>query len=210
MYTLHSEHIEAHGLAFRISIEQDDISRRPWDECEGYGPVRQVTRGYYDSHISKSPGERVLHIGDRNCYSWVYDWAGAIKLAQKDGWGVSEENRPANWDHLTKRQQREIAVQRDFDFLKAWCDSDWVWSGVCVDLMVEDDDGDLVKYEGPLDCSDSLWSVEFWQYHSLDSEKNSYAKETALEMIESIAKRYLDEQAERKACEERDIATEAV
>jgi hypothetical protein len=206
-YTMHEENIEAHGLTFRVRVEQDHDSRCPWEECEGHGPVREVTRGYYERHIIKAPGERVLHHGDRNCYSWVYDWAGAIKLAEKDGWGVSEENRPANWDQLTKRQQREIAVQSDFDFLKAWCDDEWVWSGVCVDLMVEDEDGDLQKYDGPLDCSDSLWSVEFWQYQDLDSKQNSYAKEIVQKMIEDIAKRYHAEAAERQACAERDIET---
>lgn len=206
-YVMHEEKIEVHGLTFRVRIEQDSDSRRPWEACDGYGPVREVTRGYYESHITKAPGERVLHHGDRNCYSWVYDWAGAIKLAAKDGWGVSKERRPANWDKLTKRQQREIAVQHNFDFLKAWCDDEWVWSGVCVDLMVEDEDGELAKYSGQLDCSDSLWSVEFWQYEDLDSKRNSYAKEIALEMIEGIAKRYRDEETERKACEERDIVT---
>lgn len=208
-YTLHEEKIEANGLTFAVQIKQDEDSRQPWKECEGHGPVREANRNGWSGHIEKSPGECILHSGDRGCYSWVYDWAGAIRLAEEDGWGVSEENRPANWALLTKRQQTEIAVQRDFDFLKAWCDDEWVWSGVVVTLMIEDDDGELVRYKGPLDCRDALWSVEFWQYEDLDSDKNKYAKEIALEMIESISKRYHAEQAERQACEERDIVTEA-
>lgn len=207
-YTLHEEKIEANGLTFAVQIKIDQDSRQPWKECDGHGPVREVSTSY-TGRLSKAPGERILHHGDRGCYSWAYDWAGAIRLAEKDGWGISEDKRPANWDQLTKRQQTELAVQSDFDFLKAWCDEDWVWSGVCVTLMVEDDDGDLVRYKGPLDCSDSLWSVEFWQYEDLDSDKNKYAKEIALEMVESISKRYHAEEAERQACEERDIVTEA-
>ena len=149
-----------------------------------------------------------MHEGDRNCYSFVYDWQAAIALALKDGWGVSGNHKPANSDCLTRRQKAEIAVQEDFNFLQAWCKDEWVWSGICVTLLVEDDDGDLVRYTGPLDCSDSLWSVEFWQYENLDSAKNQHAKEVALEQIKEIANRFHAEAAERKACEERDIITE--
>lgn len=208
-YVLDSSTIEAHGLTFKVEIKQDNDSGKPWAECEGFGPVREAEKGYYDRYLTKKPGERVLHLGDRNCYSWVYDWQGATALAKRDGWGVSPEHRPDNWDALTAKQQRGIAVQRDFDFLKAWCDEDWVWSGVCVTLLIEDEDGDLAPYDGDLDLSDSLFSVEFWQYKNLDDAKNSHAKSIVTEMVDRIAKAYHAEQAERLACEERDIVTVA-
>lgn len=208
-YVLDASTIEAHSLTFKVEIVQDNDSGKPWKECEGFGPVREAEKGYYDRYLTKKPGERVLHLGDRNCYSWVYDWQGAIALAKRDDWGVSPENRPDNWEKLSAKQQREIAVQHDFDFLKAWCDEDWVWSGICVTLLIEGEDGDLAPYDGDLDLSDSLWSVEFWQYKNLDDAKNSHAKSVVTEMIDHIAKTYLAEQAERLACEERNIVTVA-
>jgi hypothetical protein len=197
-YTLHEETVEAHGLKFKLTIEQDEDSRVPWKECDGFGPVREANKGYYERHVSKRAGERILHDGERNEYTWVYDWAEALKLAKKDGWGLSTDQRPTNWDTLTKGQQRVLAVQHTFDFLKAWCNEDWVWCGVCVELT---------GYHGPLDTERSLWSVEYWQYKALSDEKNSYVREIIDEMTEEIADRYHAEEAEKQACAERDIVT---
>jgi hypothetical protein len=92
---------------------------------------------------------------------------------------------------------------------RAWCDSEWVWAGVCLTLMVEDDDGDLVEYDGPLNFNDSLWGLEFWQHESIDHKKNAYITEIIDEITSAIAHQYRAEAAERTACEERDIVTEA-
>lgn len=207
--TLEETMAEVDGLTFKVSIERDDDSRRPWEECHGYGPVREAKRNFYDPKIQKAPGERVLHTGDYGSYSWVYDWNGALALAEKDGWGVSEENRPGNWDSLTKAQQREVAVQRDFDFLKAWCEDEWVWCGVCVTLMIEDDEGDLVEYDGPLTSKfhDSLWGVEYWQYGMRLPEKNSHVKEIIQDLCTGVASVYLKEQAEAQYWAERGEVT---
>lgn len=207
--TLDTTTINAHGLTFRVSVERDDDCERPWKCCDGHGPVREGSRSDYGRHISKRAGEVILHQGDRNRYSWVYDWAGALKLAAKDGWGVSPEHRPAMWDTLTAKQQTEVAVQRDFDYLKAWCEDEWVYAGVYVQLMIEDEDGDLVDYDGPLQFDYAIWGVEFWQMYSLSKAKNKYAMEIASERIDSIAKKYRAEQAEAQACAERDIMTVA-
>ena len=207
--TLATSTVKSHGLTFEVSIEQDEDSHEPWKECDGFGPVREIRRGYYDRHFSKKPGERILHDGgDRNT-SWAYDWAGATALAKRDGWGISPEDRPTDWNSLNAAQQHVLAVQRDFDFIKAWCDDEWVWCGVCVALMIEGEDDEPAAYDGPLDLRDSLWSVEYWQYENFDSVKNTYAKSVATEIIDSIAKTYFTEQAERLACEERDIVTVA-
>lgn len=210
-YTLEETTVEHMGLTFKVTVEQDTDTGRPWQEHDGHGPVREGHRSDYYRGIEKTPGERVLFAGDRNQYTWLYDWAGAVKLAEKDGWGVSEDRRPANWETLTKGQQRELAVQSDFDFLKAWCDEEWVWAGVVVTLMVEGKGGDLVEYDGPLAGTfhDSLWATEYWQYEGLKGAKNSHIKEVIDELIGGVAKAYLKEAAEKLACEERDIVTEA-
>ena len=199
--------VEVDGLTFKVEICQDFDSRQPWKECDCFGIVREAEKGYYDRYLPKAPGERVLHEGDRNCYSWVYDWAETMKIAKRDGWGVAEGDRPANWDTLTPGQRTELAVQRDFDFLQAWCNDTWVWCGVVVTLMLPDEDGDLTPYDGPLNMRDSLWSIEYWQYEPLTSKKNSYLNETIHEIASGMAQTYKAEEAERLACEERDICT---
>lgn len=208
--SLETKTIEISGLTFRVDIEQDNSSGRPWEECDGYGPVREATRNFHHNGGSeKRAGEIVLHAGDRNHYTWLYDWAGAMKLAKKDGWGVSEEHHPEGWDALTEAQKREVAVQRDFDFLQAWCDEEWVWVGVTVTLQVPDEDGDLVDYEGPLEAEfhDSLWGMEYWVYHMGDKSKNTHVEETAQELAQGVAKIYLREQAEAGYWAERDVVT---
>lgn len=207
MYTLHGDTIQAHGLTFKLSIEQDEASSNPWEDCDDFGVVRKASANRCTGFIDKSPGERILSTGDYGCYSWVYDWNATLVKAKREAWGLSD--RPANWDGLTKKQRTELAVQRDFDFLRAWCDSEWVWACVCLTLMVEDDDGDLVEYDGPLNFNDSLCGLEFWQHESIDHKKNAYITEIIDEITSAIAHQYRAEAAERTACEERGIVTEA-
>lgn len=197
-YELHEDVIEAHGLKFKVVIENDEDSGPPWKECDGFGVVREATRGYYDRYVPKSPGERVLYDGGRNEYTWVFDWAATMKEAKRDGWGLGPDERPANWDTLTKGQQLEIIVKRDFDFLKAWCKEDWVWTVVVVSLE---------GYDGPLDMERVLGSVEYWQYKALSDKKNEHMSEIIDEMTEEIAGRYRAEEMEKQACAERDIVT---
>ena len=121
MYTLHGDTIQAHGLTFKLSIEQDEASSNPWEDCDDFGVVRKASANRCTGFIDKSPGERILSTGDYGCYSWVYDWNATLVKAKREAWGLSD--RPANWDGLTKKQRTELAVQRDFDFLRAWCDS---------------------------------------------------------------------------------------
>lgn len=163
---LHQEVIEAHGLEFNVTIETDYDSGLPWNECEGYGPVREGS----DKHA----GEHVLYAGGRGERSYMYDWAEAMKIAKRDGWGPKDPT-------LTPRQNAARAVQKDFDFLKAWCDEEWVWCGVCVELA---------DYSGPLDMERSLWSVEYWQYKNLTDPKNAYLQEIIAGMTQDLAKTY--------------------
>lgn len=192
---------EVQGLTFRFNTEADTDTGAPWEEYDGHGPVREGDTDWYTGQVKKTPGERVLHRGGRNEYTRVYDWSEAMKMALKDGWGLCAEKRPANWDTLTKGQKAELAVQSDFDFLQGWCDDSWRYVGVIVTLMVEDEDGDLVEYSGPLSGTfhDSLWGVE--------DNDSSYVESVAVELAEGIASAYLAEQAEAQSWAERDVVT---
>lgn len=192
---------EVSGLTFRFKSEYDTDKGAPWEECEGHGPVREGHSNDWSGHVEKTPGERVLHRGGRNEYTRVYDWKEAMKMALKDGWGLSAEKRPANWDTLTKGQQAELAVQSDFDYLQGWCSDQWQYIGVIVTLLVEDEDGDLVDYEGPLSGTfhDSLWGVE--------NGDDAYVEAVAVDLAEGIARSYLAEQAGAQSWAERDVVT---
>ena len=67
------------GKPFAFKIERDDSMGPPWEEHDGHGDVSEWTsRG-------KAPGELVLS-EDRGSFRY-YDFAGACKIARRDGWG---------------------------------------------------------------------------------------------------------------------------
>jgi hypothetical protein len=162
--------IELKGLTFRVAIEPDDGALgAPWDEHDGHGPVRHTRAAF------KQPGERILH-SDRDG-QWLYDWAGAMRKAEKDGWGLSPDDTAALAQKLgrapTPGEIRAEAVQRDFDFCRRYASGDWDWCGVVVTLL--DADGE------PTHERESLWGIE--------SDEYSYHEEVARELAEEIASR---------------------
>ena len=207
-YEIANTTLEIDGLYFKIDIEPDEGSGRPWEECDGHGPVREI-----QNREDKRAGERILQLGNRGCYSWAYDWQGAMEQAKQDGWGLSD--KPDDWDTLTKPQQCELAVQQDFDFLKAWCEDDWVWSRIHVIRMAYADYDEailsLLKGQTPdlveTDDDDYLGSVEFWQNYDVLDKKNAYAMETAREMAGSLAQAFRKEQTEAQYWAERGAVT---
>lgn len=64
---------------FTVSIEPDNDHGAPWDEECGHGDVSEWTTR------SKLPGELVLS-SDHSSYRY-YDFAGACRIARRDGWG---------------------------------------------------------------------------------------------------------------------------
>lgn len=65
--------------AFAWKLESDDSGESPWDSCDGHGDVSDWTRR------DKAPGELVLN-DDRGAKRF-YDFAGACRIARRDGWG---------------------------------------------------------------------------------------------------------------------------
>lgn len=137
------------GFTFRAYVVADDDNPRPWEESDGYGPVREVSKDW-KGHLQKRPGERPLYVGGRNEYSWVYDWQAAMREARRDGWGVSGGRLQGE----TQRQYAARAVAADFEFLRAWCRGEWRYVGVCVTRL--GDAGD--ETDSPY--SHALWGIE--------------------------------------------------
>ena len=124
------------------AVPGDDTCDAPWDRSEGHGPVSDWTSR------TKRPGEVVL-ASDRSRHRF-YDMQEAVATARRDGWGFKGDNG------LKPGEKAARAAQKDFEFLYGWCNDQWSYVGVVVELMHEDDDGELVG----TGRTDSLWGVE--------------------------------------------------
>jgi hypothetical protein len=159
------------GWKAEIRTEPDEDMGAPWKEHDGHGPVSD-----WRPAASKRAGERVL-CEDRG-QACFYDFAEAVRIARRDGWGATELNgrcrvckgridpaaHDAEWNMPTTRwelrhaftpySRREIkayAVERDFERMRAWCNGDWQWIGVIVTVL--DAEGEEVDNR-------SLWGIE--------------------------------------------------
>lgn len=146
----------ANGLTFRVTTEQDTDNGAPWDNSDGHGPVSEWTSR------DKLPGELVLNRdGHQRRY---YDFAEACRIARRDGWDAPP------YKTGTARQRAARAARADFEFLRDWCNDEWGY--VCVIVELLDEDGEAV-------ASDSLWGVE-------DSDQ-AYVDEVARDMADELA-----------------------
>lgn len=154
--------IEKRGYSFDVETQPDPDNEAPWNGADGHGPVSK-----WRPRDSKRPGERILHSDRSSCL--FYDFAEAIKIAKRDGWGAKTPRR----DGETKGAYRVRAVEEDMAYLAAWCRGDWAYVGVVVTLL--DEDGEKT------DETESLWGVE-------DSD-TKYVLEVAQELADTILAR---------------------
>ena len=126
-----SEIFEHNGFKFLLEIEYDDGLGAPWEEYDGNGIVSQWTSR------DKRPHERILcqyHDSKR-----LYDVQATMARAKKDGWGLSQEDRQALAARLgrepTKGEVLAEAVDRDFEYLKRWCDNEWYYASLHVTMV---------------------------------------------------------------------------
>ena len=139
-----TETIEHNGTDYRIEYHVDDISDAPWDNSDGYGNVTRVNVNRCTGHIDKKPGQVVLYQGNRNEWSYLYDFADAVKIAKRDRWNAEPYDAP---DAAVR------AVNADMDFLRRWCANEWHYMGIVVFPLTED--GDELRSK-----SVSLWGIE--------------------------------------------------
>ena len=180
------------GLFALVTTERDETADAPWEMADGHGPVSEWTTR------DKAPGERVI-ASDRSS-KLDYDFAEAMRIAKRDGWGISAQARAA----LTAGRGRTptagevctIAVEHDFQFLKGWCDDRWEYIGVIVKLYTADDAnaGD-----------DSLWGIESCENPGF----GFYWKETAADMVNALVAEYTRKTADLAAYEAKETAERA-
>lgn len=168
---------EINGLHFKIEVNTDYDMQAPWDEEDGHGEVS----GW--ASRSKRPGERILNTkGNKKIF---YDFQGAILIALKDCWGISDAQHFALVQELgrepTKREVAVVAATSDFEYLRRWCNGRWRWEHVYVQLREDDSFSD---YLGGL-CSDDV----------------EYIDSVISEMIEELTKQYREAEAARIAAE---------
>lgn len=79
------EVFEHDGNRFRVYLRADDTHGAPWNEEDGHGPVSDWRSRGCNGHYAKSPGERLLFC--TRTHAMFYDFAEAIRIAHRDGWG---------------------------------------------------------------------------------------------------------------------------
>lgn len=136
------------GYKVTVSIHQDiHHDGAPWEESDGHGIVSGWERR------DKRPGERVLN-SDRSLNRF-YDVAETMKLAKRDGWGLSDEAKSALAVKLgrtpTAGDILAEAVNGDFEYLRGWCNDEWQWLGYTTEI--ETPEGETID-------GDSCWGFE--------------------------------------------------
>ena len=165
------------GYTFALEIDQDQDMSPPWEEYDGTGVVSDWTRR------DKKPCERLL-CQDRGSKRF-YNIQSTIEKATKEGWGLGHDQLLKLTEKLKRTPTRkEIiaeAVERDFDYLRRWCNNEWYYAVLHVTLWLEDEDGDLYETEHEA----YLGGVECDWYSSDD-----YVAETAREMASECLHAY--------------------
>lgn len=110
------------GLKFRRTVQHDEMMREPWKEHDGHGVISDWTSR--DKHSY----ERIL-CSDRGGFHRFYDVRASMAIALQDGWGV------ANPEGKTRRQVAAEAVEADYQRMRAWCNDEWHWVYVTVELL---------------------------------------------------------------------------
>lgn len=160
------ENFTHNGFKFCAEIEHDGDTDAPWEHEDGHGPVSEWTSR------SKNAGELVL-CSDRGRHRF-YDFAGAVKLARRDGWDT------APYGQGTAGQRAERAARADYERLRAWCNDQWSYVGVIVHRL--DHDGEKIE-----DQAASLWGIE--------SDAGDYLKEVSRELAADILHDHAEELA---------------
>ena len=183
---------EYRGYKMLISIHHDEDTGAPWEENDGHGIVSEWTTR------DKQPGELVL--GSERRSRRYYDFAATLKLARRDGWGLSDNDIAKLAKQLgrkpTAKQILNESVIRDFEYLRGWCQDDWQWLGYTSEI--ETPDGETID-------GDSCWGFEGTDDGTkyMIGEAESHCRSKINSMIEAASK----EQSESHLCACADIAT---
>jgi hypothetical protein len=154
------EKFEHKGYKVVIDIHHDEHQGPPWKEHDGHGEVSEWTSR------DKRAGELVL-VTDRNSKRY-YDYAGAIRIANRDGWGLNDEHRYKLWQKLgrtpTKREICAASVMFDYEYLRGWCNDEWSWLGYTTTITTP---------QGKEIDGDSCWGFDDRKYMLEEAKSNA-------------------------------------
>lgn len=114
---MRQEEFTHNGIEFVATIERDECSGAPWEECEGHGIVSDWTRR------AKKPGELILC--EEKGMRRYYDFAESVKIARRDGWNAAPYTG-------TRGECAARAAMADFEYLRKWCNDEWHYVVVTV------------------------------------------------------------------------------
>lgn len=155
-WTAPTEH-QGYGVRARVAHDNTDT---PWDLCDGHGPVSD-----WRPIDSKRPGERVLCTDRRSAR--FYDVAEATRIARREGWGTRGD------DGMKPGARAAAAVEADFQYLRGWCNDEWSYLCVAVE----------VSRNGKVVAEDSCCGIE-----SLNDYWREWAAEQAQRAIDADIK----------------------
>lgn len=141
------------GYDVTARIVRDEDMGPPWKEHDGHGPVSDWTSR------AKRAGELVLN-EDRGSRRY-YDFAEAVKIAKRDGWGPGAPHE---------------AARKDFEAMRAWCNDEWWWVGIV--LSVSRNGVELSDHAA------SLWGIDA----NHPQGNNDYLTEIANELLPEALK----------------------
>lgn len=114
---------------FVAHLQHDQYADPPWENSDMHGPVS----GWVPLYCEESGRMHQSWIVSRDrSMVRLYDHHAALKKALKDGWWP----RDATPD-LMPEQLAERAVFEDFEHLRAWCNDEWFYGAVTVEVYSE-------------------------------------------------------------------------
>lgn len=172
--------LELFGLSFTVQLQRDEHHEPPWESSDGHG----VVTGWEPDDAGLDPNRyRVLH-QDRHAARY-YDWEKSTERATEEQWGLGDEDLQTFLAEFTQYTAETLpahlriqrAVQLDYEFLRSWCNDEWEYVGVIVQL-----EGTRIER--------SLWGIE--------SNATQYLADTAAELAgEIVQEAYVELSAER-------------
>lgn len=175
------------GYSVRVHVDYDQDMGPPWDNSDGHGPVR------VDLKENKAPGERILGQAGARDQWYLYDFAEAVKIARRDGWGDGDGGR------LTGGAKAAHAAEADYAFLRGWCNDQWHYLVVGVEVSRNGAVIELDYCGGIEDLGD------YWREHAADHAR--YVIEHDIKARRAAAVAAAKETRERKYWAARDVIT---
>lgn len=154
MSAFKTEEVEKDGHLYAVEWFYDQTAEAPWKFSDCHGVVIETRR-------KKHPHE--LKLSDNH----LYDLRATLEIAKRDGWGCEEQG-------LTKAQAAELAVRKDFEYLKGWCDGSWHYIGITVARWDAVSTDQIQQQKNRAE----LWGIE--------SDSEDYHKQVIDELIREI------------------------